>query len=604
MSEASDGAPGTNLVPNQLASLVPTFDPAKDDLTDYTKKVQLLMNMWPDGKWTELATRLILGCSGPAFQKLQLKSADITQNDKKSIQQIIEVLGGQWGQIPLEKKYEAAERALFRCTQRQDETNDSFLARADVLWQELLNKEVKLEELQAYITLRGSNLSAEDKKRVVVDSQVSTDGKLTIPRVSAAIRMLGAGFFQEITAGRKSGKLKTYDATTMIADQQEEEDDPSSTMLAEAPEDIHEDDLMDTLIQEGDTDAILIADSEAAATDVLQGDEELASALNAYTEARRRLSEKVKSRGFWPLSQSSKGKSKGYNRGVKGKFQKGHSSSRRSLQQRILSSSCRLCGKVGHWKAECPSRNETTGASRPQAPTSFVHSQGGDDGLPLEFLNLPAIESTIDVPSSWVSQCFVCAPQGVGITDTKSRLSETLKQRHQNHPCASLPRTHEDQRPLRPMFAPASVSVQLPPSCQAEMSPAGEQLAMFATYSCMGVVDLGATKTVIGSNLVKGLLDGLSPEARKSVQRCPCKITFRFGNQGTLQSEHALVVPIHGLLLKIAVVPGSTPFLLSNTLLRAIGAVIDTSKKTIFAEVWQNHPHSAHRKRAIPFGLE
>ena len=65
----------------------------------------------------------------------------------------------------------------------------------------------------------------------------------------------------------------------MIADQQEEEDDPSNTMLAEAPEDINEDDLMDTLIQEGDTDAILIADFEAAATDVLQGDEELAKCL-------------------------------------------------------------------------------------------------------------------------------------------------------------------------------------------------------------------------------------------------------------------------------------------------------------------------------------
>ena len=46
---------------------------------------------------------------------------------------------------------------------RQDETNDSYLARADVLWQELLNKEMKIEELQAYITLRGWNLSGEDK---------------------------------------------------------------------------------------------------------------------------------------------------------------------------------------------------------------------------------------------------------------------------------------------------------------------------------------------------------------------------------------------------------------------------------------------------------
>ena len=236
MPEASDGAEGTSstLVPNQLASLVPTFDPSKDDLTDYTKKVQLLMNMWPEGKWTELATRLILGCTGSAFQKLQLKSAEITVNEKKSIQQIIELLGGQWGQIPLEKKYESAERALFRCVQRQDETNDSFLARADVLWQELLNKDIKLEELQAYITLRGSNLSAEDKKRVVIDSQVSTDGKLTLQRVSAAIRMLGAGFFHEITSGKKSGKLKTYDASTMVADQMEDEDEASQALLAEA----------------------------------------------------------------------------------------------------------------------------------------------------------------------------------------------------------------------------------------------------------------------------------------------------------------------------------------------------------------------------------
>ena len=84
----------------------------------------------------------------------------------------------------------------------------------------------------------------------------------------------------------------------MVADQTEDDDETSHTMLAESPDDIPEDEMIDTLVQEGDTDAILVADFEAAATDVLQGDEELASALNAYTEARRRLSEKVKSRGF------------------------------------------------------------------------------------------------------------------------------------------------------------------------------------------------------------------------------------------------------------------------------------------------------------------
>lgn len=95
----------------------------------------------------------------------------------------------------MERKYEAAERALFRCQQKGDETNDSYLARADVLWQEFINKSMTLEDLQAYITLRGPNLSADDKKRVIIDSGPSVDGKLAMPKVTAAVRMLGAGFF-------------------------------------------------------------------------------------------------------------------------------------------------------------------------------------------------------------------------------------------------------------------------------------------------------------------------------------------------------------------------------------------------------------------------
>jgi hypothetical protein len=54
-------------------------------------------------------------------------------NEKKSIQKIIEILGGHWGQISLEKRYEYAERALYRCTQKSDETADSYLARADIM---------------------------------------------------------------------------------------------------------------------------------------------------------------------------------------------------------------------------------------------------------------------------------------------------------------------------------------------------------------------------------------------------------------------------------------------------------------------------------------
>ena len=78
-----------------------------------------------------------------------------------------------------------------------------------------------------------------------------------------------------------------------------------------------DDHVVETLAREGDDDASLVMDFESAAAEVLQTDEELAAAFTAYTDARRRLNEKVLSRGFWPVSQ--KGKSKFSGKGVKGK---------------------------------------------------------------------------------------------------------------------------------------------------------------------------------------------------------------------------------------------------------------------------------------------
>ncbi len=145
--------------------------------------------------------------------------------------------------------------------------------------------------------------------------------------------------------------------------------------------------------------------------DVVQSDPELASALTAYTEARRRLSEKFRSRGFWPPSHTGKGKSKGGYRGQKGKFGKS-GSQRKSLQQRIMESRCRICNQYGHWKAECPQKgNAATGSDRSSiAPTSFVQSVSTSmepSSLPLEFLQLPEHASTMDEPR--VAPCLVCS---------------------------------------------------------------------------------------------------------------------------------------------------------------------------------------------------
>ena len=204
----------------------------------------------------------------------------------------------------LERQYELAERALFRCQQKGDETADSFLARADIMWSELYARNIALKDLQPYITLRGSQLSADDKKRVLLDVDAAGTGKLSMEKVASSIRMLGAGFFHEMT-GQRRQKGKTYDQAILAADSTDLDDGP--TLLAsEMPDDVMEEEMIDTLAMEGDDDAVLVADFEAAATEVLQGDEDLAAACNAYTEARRRLSEKVKFRGFWPVQPGSK----------------------------------------------------------------------------------------------------------------------------------------------------------------------------------------------------------------------------------------------------------------------------------------------------------
>lgn len=577
MESSTTSGEASGLVPNHLAQLVPSFDPSKDELTSYTQKVQLLMNMWPESKWTELSTRLILNCHGSAFKKLQLHQQEVMKNERKSIQRLIEILGGHWGQINLEKQYEFAERALYRCQQKSDESADSYLARADILWTELTTHTTKIGDLQAYVTLRGSQLSSEDKKRVLLDADAAGSGKLSLEKVHAAIKMLGAGFFHDVTGVRKT-RGKTYDQTTLLTEGTDLEE-TSSTFMVDNSDDAVNDYMVDTLFQEGDEDAVLITEFEQAATEVLQNDEDLALALNSYTEARRRLTEKTRFRGFWPVHQS-KGKNKGY-KGAKGKFGK----SRKSLQQRILESRCRICDKLGHWKAECPmlkaNQSSDSGArgSSLQAPTTFVRTDAVDS-LPLEFLNLPEVSPPIDDPRFWSPESFVNAAQS-DLFVSRGRLRDN----HQSgdseikQPFPSLMPRNEPCEPNAAQHVPV-----LQITNDSYPSEEGEDIACFATYGCHGVVDLGATKTVIGSNLVRELIHNLHPDIQKSLKRCPCKVTFRFGNLGFLHSEQALVVPIHGYQLKIAIVPGSTPFLLSNTLLRTLGAVIDTEEKLLHAK--------------------
>ena len=93
-------------ITNQLASLVPTFDPATDNVEIWASKIELLQSAWPAEKMLELATRIVLNCKGTAYQKLQLHSKEVLTTNASGIKRIVQLVGGTWGQVPLEKRYD------------------------------------------------------------------------------------------------------------------------------------------------------------------------------------------------------------------------------------------------------------------------------------------------------------------------------------------------------------------------------------------------------------------------------------------------------------------------------------------------------------------
>ena len=167
--------------------------------------------------------------------------------------------------------------------------------------------------------------------------------------------MLGSSFFTEFTSGKREKNQKTYDHLALGVDEVEE----YSEDHAWEGDDTMEEDNLEILAAE-DEDASMILQFENALMDTVQEDE-LAIFYVSYQEARKRLLEKSRSRGFWP--------SRGFKGGKKGKGVKGKS---KGLAHRIANSTCRICGQTGHWKAECPSRKPTGTAEAAQIPTYFV----------------------------------------------------------------------------------------------------------------------------------------------------------------------------------------------------------------------------------------
>ena len=552
---------------------IPSFVAGESDLEDYAKKLIFLRSIWPEEHIAHLAPRAALQCDAVSFKKVSKIDPERLKS-KEGCDALLTALGVQWGRFQNEDRYLKFERALFLTTQKPDESNDSYIARHEASFEEILQKDksVSLEEIRAYVMIRHSQLTGEEKKRIIVDNK----GILTYDSTRDAMRLLGSRFFQDLQ-GAGGKKWKTYDAHTV------EESEPVFTSVDEG---VDEEQVYQTLLEQGDEDAVFIQEFDEQIIEAVQDSGELASCFLSYQEARAKLRERARNRGFWPPRGSGKGKS--FGGGKKGGKGAPFSSSRRTLAERIANSTCRICGKPGHWKRECPQRPDRPDRPSEMATMAEEFEEFNDPELPE---NLPdeiqesskfraaclfnkektrsllSSEALGDSMMHWgphavdhVQECFAV------FGEVREMMSRALKQHARLRGDLMKRReagTHEAKGLSQTFSVKPSVAFASTPSVEMNQEEGvGE-----------AILDTGASRTVIGSERVPALERALRGIR---IERGPSKCVFRFGNSGLLRSEEALFLKRHGKgWLRVEIVPGSTPFLISNAVVEGLKGVVD-----------------------------
>lgn len=158
-----------------------------------------------------LAPRAALLVEGVAFQKAARLRADKLRT-REGVKYLVEALRGQWGRLEEEDRYDLFERALYATQPKGDESHNSYLNRHDIAFEDMVTKQVKIEEIRAYVLIRQSALNAENRKKVIMDF----GGKLKYEDARRSIRLLGSRFFQDLqNSGKTSTRQKMYDVYQM-----------------------------------------------------------------------------------------------------------------------------------------------------------------------------------------------------------------------------------------------------------------------------------------------------------------------------------------------------------------------------------------------------
>ena len=521
-------------------NLLPSFDPMVDDAREYSQKVRFLHGVIPVKDRSQLAPRLAMLCKGTAWS--QVKSIDpskLTDPDQ-GVSALLSALSS-WEESEEMVTFEKFERAMYKICQKVDESTLSYVNRLGVAFAEL-GDHVTVKDFHAFILLRQSCLSTDDKKKILT----MTGGKMETKLIDQAMRSLAT----KVLAGPNDPKKKIY-PVNYTEDEVNEQPEPNESAWVAHHEEEDDWDHVEQLAQQGDEDALTIQTFEQDLEDLFQSTPDLQSALVTYQEARQKLTERKKFRGFWPSSKfsGSKGKGKGKKGFSKSSFQSGKS----SLLDRISRTHCKLCGERGHWKAECPNKTKESVNVAVSGSSTIIEEHSWQSSSDVIFEETCPQSSLLNV----VHTCYFVSndrsPKEVDKSQTHKWMNQAIS--FMSHRINRRKATRDEKTNQSSARAMCDSHVESPQNI-------AYHAAVDGSYA---VLDTGASRSVIGSELVPSLLKDLPAEVCSGIREAPSHVGFRFGNNEILHSHSQLQIPsLSGkkrVKLIVEVVPGTTPFL-------------------------------------------
>ena len=170
--------------------------------------------------------------------------------------------------------------------------------------------------------------------------------------------------------------------------------------------------------------------------------------------------------------------------------------------------------------------------------------------------------------------CLIAAHEKMIKSTLMTQLQQCCRKHHRMHDVPAAATTTLENQPLEPQSTGADDDSFSSADCLFNCNEEAESEA---------IVDTGASRAVIGETRLHGLIRSFPQDVQKQVHRAPTPgVVFKFGNATKLTSQYAVLLPRkeHGWI-QVEVVPGSTPFLISNSILKGLRGLVDVEDQRL-----------------------